>query len=500
MHARHVKPDLSPSAAKYAAFQAKDARFDGHFFVGVTSTGIYCRPICRAKLPVFQRCRFYASAAAAEQAGFRPCLLCRPELAPGLAPVDAAASLAERAARLMRDECSSAQGLPDLARRLGCTDRHLRRVFHAAYQVTPIQYLQTCRLLLAKRLLSETRWSVLDVAMAAGFSSLRRFNSVFRQRYRMAPTALRRQAPAARPEADAIALTLAYRPPYAWDQMLTFLAARAVPGVECVVGGAYRRTVRLQTPSGAVLTGWFEVTHTPQAVGLCARMSASLWPVLGTVLSRIRGLFDLDADPVRIHADLASMASLRADWPVLGLRLPGCFDPFEMAVRAVLGQQISVKAARTLAQRMVLAFGEAVSDGPEGLSHCFPSAQALLALPGDLADHLGPLGITRTRARSIRALAQDVVDGQGWSDGSAEPAAACAALMRLPGIGAWTAHYLLMRVMGWPDAFLLGDVGVRKALSPRAPRGIAALAEGWRPWRSYAMINLWQAPPGDATP
>ncbi len=486
-------------ASRYAAFKAKDARFDGHFFVGVASTGIYCRPICRAKLPLFKNCRFFASAAGAEQAGFRPCLQCRPELAPGQAPVDVASSLAVRAASLMQAECSQMQGVSELAARLGCSDRHLRRVFAQAFQVTPVQYLQTCRLLLAKRLLTETRLAVVDVAMAAGFGSLRRFNTLFQQRYRLAPTALRRQTQVVAPEAEAIVLTLAYRPPYAWDALLAFLAARAIPSVERVSDGAYERTVRIRRGEH-VWVGWMQVSHWPQRGALRVRLSMGLLPVLGAVLARVRHLFDLDADPQRIHQGLGSMSAIHADWPILGLRLPGCFDAFEMAVRAVLGQQVSVKAARTLAQRMVQAWGAAVDTGLSGLSHAFPVPETLLALPGDLADHLGPLGITAARARSIQALAQGMVAGSWLSERSRPPEEEMAVLMQVPGIGEWTANCLAMRVMAWPDAFLPTDVGVKKALAPRSPKDIAALAQAWRPWRSYATINLWQSLSDRATP
>lgn len=487
--------DSVPDHVRYAALKAKDARFDGRFFFGVSSTGIYCRPICRAKTPMAKNCRFFQTAAAAEGAGFRPCLLCRPEVAPGTAPVDVASSLARRAAQLLNEHCSSELSLPKLAQRLGCTDRHLRRVFVAAFHVTPVQYLQTCRLLLAKNLLSETRLSVLDVAMAAGFGSLRRFNALFQQRYRMAPSALRRQAATAGADAtgDTLTVSLGYRPPYAWSQMLAFLAARAIPGVEQVQDDAYMRTVRVQRDDGAAVVGWVHVSHQPQRQALRVCLSASLLPVLAPVLAKVKHLFDLDAEPLLIHEALQDMGSIHPGLPVLGLRLPGCFDVFEMLVRAVLGQQITVKAARTLAQRMVQRLGEPTVIEIPGLSHTFPHAQQLLAWSGAIADHLGPLGVTGARARTIHALAQGLVSGELLSQPGAEPEAEMLRLMAVPGIGAWTANYMAMRAMAWPDAFLPTDVGVKKALAPRTPRDIATLAEAWRPWRSYATINLWQA-------
>lgn len=479
--------------AWYAAFKAKDARFDGRFFVGVSSTGIYCRPVCRAKLPKAGNCTFHATAAAAEQAGFRPCLLCRPEIAPGHAPVDAAASLAQRAARLLEDGCGNERGIEELADRLGCSDRHLRRVFAQEYDVSPIRYLQTCRLLLAKSLLTDTRLPVIDVAMAAGFGSLRRFNALFRKQYRLAPTALRRQAAGSGGEDGGVTLTLGYRPPYQWQKMLDFLALRAVPGVETVTDGEYARTVHFVTEAQQHLYGWVRIGHRPQENALSVTVDAALLPVLSRVLARVRHLFDLYCDPGAVHETLASMNDIRPGLCVPGTRLPGCFDPFEMTVRAVLGQQITVKAAGTLAVRLVQAYGVPVRTGVDGLTHVFPSPAAIVALDGPIGDRLGPLGVTGARAGTILALAHAFVRGDIDFSHGARPEAEIRKLMALPGIGAWTAQYIAMRAMGWPDAFLHTDHGVKKALAPRSPKEILALADAWRPWRSYANINLWNS-------
>ncbi|WP_234084194.1 DNA-3-methyladenine glycosylase 2 family protein [Azonexus sp. R2A61] len=479
--------------ACYAAFKAKDVRFDGRFFVGVASTGIYCRPVCLARLPKPENCSFHPSAAAAEQAGFRPCLLCRPELAPGNAPLDAAASLAQRAARLLEDHCASEHRVDELARRLGCSDRHLRRVFAAAYHVTPIQYLQTCRLLLAKQLLTDSALPVIDVAMAAGFGSLRRFNALFARQYRMAPSALRRQAGPSGAAADAVTLALGYRPPYRWEAQLAFLAARAIPGVEQVADGEYRRAVCLPDAAGKPLSGWLRVGHRPEKRVLTVAVDAALLPVLPRVLARVRHLFDLGCDPDAVYETLAPINALRPGAVVLGTRLPGCFDPFEMAVRAVLGQQITVKAAATLATRLVAAHGIPVVTGIAGLSHVFPSPQGIVALGDGVGDALGGLGITGARARTIQALARLFADGAIDWDGGAEPAAVVETLQRVPGIGPWTAQYIALRALGWPDAFPHADYGLGQALAPRTPREILALAEAWRPWRGYATINLWHS-------
>ncbi|WP_211090162.1 DNA-3-methyladenine glycosylase 2 family protein [Pseudothauera nasutitermitis] len=479
--------------ARYAAFKAKDARFDGHFFVGVSSTGIYCRPVCRARLPRPENCTFYASAAAAEQAGFRPCLLCRPELAPGNAPVDASASLARRAARLLEDHCGSEHSVEELAHRLGCTDRHLRRVFLNEYDVSPIQYLQTCRLLLAKSLLTDTGLSVIDVAMAAGFGSLRRFNALFKKQYRLTPTALRRETARHGERGTGITLTLGYRPPYPWQQMLDFLAGRAIPGVELVRDGEYLRTVRFATEARQPVCGWIRVGHLVHKRALSVTVDAALLPVLSLVLARVRHLFDLCCDPDTVYAALAPMNAIRPGLCVHGTRLPGCFDAFEMAVRAILGQQITVKAARTLAGRIVQAHGTPLATAIEGLTHVFPSPETIAALDGPIGEHLGPLGITGARARSIQALACALAAGEIDFGHGSPPQAQIGKLMEMPGIGEWTAQYLAMRGMGWPDAFPHTDYGVKKALAPRSPAQILALAESWRPWRGYATVNLWNS-------
>ena len=474
--------------ARYAAFRSKDSRFDGQFFVGVTSTGIYCRPVCRARLPRREHCRFFATAAEAEQAGFRPCLQCRPEQAPGTAPVDAAGALARRAAVLLEERCGEGERMDELAARLGCTDRHLRRTFAEAYHVSPLQYLQTCRLLLAKSLLTDTGLSVLEVAMAAGFGSLRRFNEVFRRQYRLAPTALRKQAGADRDRGGVIAVCLGYRPPYQWARMLEFLALRAIPGVEAADGDGYRRAVRL---GGAA--GWLRVQCLPVRNALRVTVSPSLLPVLPQALARVRHLFDLCCDPAAVAEGLRSMDELRPGLCVPGARLPGCFEPFEMAVRAVLGQQITVKAARTLAGRMAQALGTPVDAGVEGLTHVFPTAEEILALEGPIEGHLGPLGVIGARARTIRALAEVFADDAAWLGFGADPKSAVRRLRALPGIGDWTAQYIAMRALGWTDAFPDTDYGVKKALEPRTQKEIRALAEQWRPWRAYATINLWNS-------
>ena len=479
--------------ACYRAVAAHDARFDGAFFIGVTSTGIYCRPVCRVKTPRRENCRFFAHASQAEGAGFRPCLRCRPELAPqtlAWSAQDASALLAQHAARLLDspdawgDEVPSVAGL---AARLGVSDRHLRRVFEAELGVSPMDWLQTRRLLAAKQLLADTRLPVAQVALAAGFASLRRFNAAFAAQYRMSPTALRRDGSEAKP-GDGIAVTLGYRPPYDVREMLQFLQQRGIAGVEQIDVAAHTvaRTLRLDDDT----RGWIACRFEPEQHRVQVRVADSLAPQLPRVIARVRAWLDLDADPAAIHAVLG------ADFPALaGLRVPGTLDGLELAVRAVLGQQVTVAAARTLTTRLVERFGTPLATPIDGLTRLFPSPAALAAASGD---ELGQLGLVRQRQAAIQALAQAVSTGQISLHAGADVQTTMDALKALPGIGAWTADYIALRALRWPDAFPSGDVALQKALSPDGQRLTARAAEGraerWRPWRAYAVIRAWHSP------
>ncbi len=479
--------------AWYAAFKSKDSRFDGRFFTGVSSTGIYCRPVCRAKLPKEENCTFYSTAAEAEQAGYRPCLLCRPELAPGTSPMDATASLVSRAARLLEENCGTGQSLEELAEKLGCTGRHLRRAFTEEYHVSPVQYMQTCRLLLAKSLLTDTNLSILDIAMASGFGSLRRFNDLFKKQYRMSPTALRKLTLGEEKRQADVTLALGYRPPYQWSCILKFLAQRAIAGVEVVDEESYMRTVRLVSGESKEVCGWIRVTNKPAQNVLNVTISSALLSVLPQILARIRCLFDLYCDPEAVSEVLSSMNDIRPGLFVPGTRVPGCFEPYEMAVRAVLGQQITVKAAGTLAARLAETYGMPIQTGIEGLTHVFPEPERMIALEGAIENHLGPLGITSARARTILELSRIFVQKKIDVNLCSQPEREMKILMDIPGIGAWTAQYIAMRAMGWPDVFLDTDYGVKKALAPSAPKEMLALAQAWHPWCSYATVNLWNS-------
>ena len=475
----------------YAAFMARDARFDGRFFVGISTTGIYCRPVCRTRQPKAENCTFYSTAAEAEQAGYRPCLLCRPELAPGTAITDATKNLACRAARMLEKDCGNKKSLDELAGRLGYTDRHLRRAFTAEYNVSPVQYLQTCRLLLAKNLLTDTNLSILDVAMASGFGSLRRFNDVFKKHYNLAPTALRKRMSEKKRTSGDITLALGYRPPYHWEEMLHFLAGRAIAGVEIVKGNEYMRTVHLENAEGKGVFGWVRVGHSATKNVINVTVDETLLPVLPQVLARIKHLFDLFCDPDAVYEKLKIMNDIRPGLCVLGTRVPGCFDAFEMVVRAVLGQQITVKAASTLAARIVERYGIPVQTGIVGLTHVFPPPENVLAMGEDITNHFGVLGVTSARSNTIYELARALTQGEINLGFCAQPEEEMKKLMKIKGIGNWTAQYIAMRSMEWPDAFLETDAGVKKALQPYTSKELLKMAEAWRPWRSYATVNLW---------
>lgn len=500
--ARMDSPDQTDEDARYRALCSHDARFDGRFFVGVTSTGIYCRPVCRVRTPRRENCRFFDLAAQAEKAGFRPCLRCRPELAPlqrHWSREDASAILIQQATRLLDDPQhwpGDAQGGPAVARlasRLGVSDRHLRRIFEAQIGVSPLQYLLTRRLLTAKQLLADTTLPITQVAQASGFASQRRFHAAFAAHYALNPTQMRRQPGTSGPagQGTPASVSLSWRPPYDAAALLGFLAERQLPGVENVQTGAglaLQRTVRMEQ-AGRIHAGWFSARFEPDAHRLRLSVSDSLHAVLPAVIWRVRALFDLDADPQAINS------VLHTDFPAAdGLRVPGAFDGFELAVRAVLGQQITVAAARTLAVRLVERLGEPIRTGDPALTLFFPTPEVLASVEASV---LGALGIVRQRQVALQALARAVLDGRLDLSVHADVHRATQSLLALPGIGPWTAQYIAMRALRWPDAWPAGDVALTKALGLPQHRGAAAQREAarmsgaWRPWRSYAVIRTW---------
>jgi AraC family transcriptional regulator of adaptative response / DNA-3-methyladenine glycosylase II len=482
--------------ACYLALKAHDARFDGCFFTAVTSTGIYCRPVCRVRTPKRENCRFFRHAAQAESAGFRPCLRCRPELAPHSVVwsiQDASYILAHQAARMLDDPEAWGDAVPSmerLAARLGVSDRHVRRIFEAQFGVSPLQYLQTRRLLAAKQLLADTGLPITQVALVSGYSSVRRFNAAFLQHYGLNPTRLRREG-AARP-AQGTAIRLGYRPPYDVQAMLGFFGTRAISGIEFVNGAALStgRTLSIES-GGRWHSGWLVGEFDQERHQVALRVSDSLHEVLPLVIHRLRAALDLDADPQAINA------VLHASFPQGdGLRVPGAMSGYELAVRAVLGQQVTVAAARTLAQRLVDRFGEPIDTPFAELRSLFPQPAVLAQATGD---GLGQLGIVKQRQAAIVAIAQAVADKRLQLHGGADVHATIEALKQLPGIGDWTAQYIAMRALRWPDAFPAGDVALHKALGVQGggspARAALTASQAWKPWRSYAVIRAWAAMP-----
>ena len=537
--------DLQPDAC-YLALKARDARFDGRFFIAVTSTGIYCRPVCKVRIPRRENCRFFGHAAQAEHAGFRPCLRCRPELAPHSVVwsiQDASYILAHQAARLLDEPeawedwaptlaasraalppkgARSALGRPGgrtgtpsvehLAARLGVSDRHVRRIFETQFGVSPVQYLQTRRLLTAKQLLADTNLPITQVALISGYASVRRFNAAFVEHYGLNPTQLRREGTGrcAEGQQQGTMVKLGYRPPYDVEAMLGFFGKRLVKGIE-FVGNSVRpepveglrqaqpdrflgRTFSVEQ-AGKTHSGWLVGEFDAPRSLVLLRVSDSLREVLPLVIRRLRASLDLDADPMAINAVLHERFP-DGD----GLRVPGAMSGYELAVRAVLGQQITVAAARTLAQRLVDRFGEPISTPFPELTRLFPAAAVLAAASGD---SLGQLGIVKQRQVAIAGIAKAVAEKRLQLHGGADVATTIAALKELPGIGDWTAQYIAMRALRWPDAFPAGDVALQKALGVQEAKNPAreaeAASQAWKPWRSYAVIRGWSAMPVVAT-
>ncbi len=478
----------------YRALTAKDARFDGVFFTGVKTTGIYCRPVCSVKTPRASSCVFFSSAAAAEAAGFRPCLRCRPELAPYALQQNLAYAVWQRIAAGALNDGDTER----LAAEVGLSSRQLRRVLLQHFGVTPVELAQTQRLLFAKKLLQETRLPMSDVAYAAGFGSIRRFNALFLVRYGMAPTSIRRAAEkSSNNDADAITLRLAYRPPFAWTEMLHYLSGRAIAGVEAVSDDgsgnlSYARSVRVDG-----INGYLRVQHLPEKHQLEVSLSTTLAHALMPLLARIRSQFDLDANPQVIAAHLATdplLAKQITKTP--GLRVPGAFDGFELAIRAVLGQQVSVAGATTLSGRLVSRFGVATVTPFAGVTHHFPTPERLAAAS---AAEIAAIGLPVARADAIRNLAQFAAQGGLEIKPGTPLPEVVAHLKTVRGIGEWTAQYIAMRALRFTDAFPAGDLGLQKAAveledgARLTEKQLLHRAANWSPWRGYAALLLWQS-------
>lgn len=488
---------MQAQAAYERARLSRDPRFDGQFFVGVKTTGIYCRPICPANSPKRENIDFFPTAAAASEAGFRPCLRCRPECAPGTPAWHGTSTTVRRGLKLIAAGALDDGNIETLADRLGVTSRHLRRLFSKHLGASPLSVAHTQRLHFAKRLIDQTDLPLSEIAIAAGYGSVRRFNDAFRKTYARSPRDIRRRGRADQPVVDSSALTvmLNYRQPYDWPRMLDFMRGRAIPGVEVVTDAEYSRTVRVGDKAGVI-----NVRHDRKAQHLLLTVRGVATSDLFGVVQRVREMFDLDA-PVRdIRAVLGKDPVLKRHlkrYP--GVRVPGAWNGFELTVRGVLGQQISVKAATTLSGRIVERYGTLLkSMSPElegdGLTHLFPEAAVLSSA------RLNNLGIVGARVATIRRIAKAVVDGTLDFDAAVDPDTFCKSLTSIRGIGDWTAQYIAMRALKAPDAFPSSDLGLLRAFDGEQgerikPAALAALSEEWRPWRAYAALLLWSCTP-----
>ena len=473
----------------YLALQSRDARFDGRFFTAVVTTGVYCRPVCPAPRPRRENVRFFPCAAAAEAAGFRPCMRCRPEASPGTPAWLGTSSTVSRAMRMISEGVLDEIGIDDLATRLGMGARHLRRLFEQHLGATPIAVAQSRRVHLAKKLIDETALPISEIAFSAGFASIRRFNDSFGKIYGRPPSDFRRNQKHTPPDQNsAIQIRLAFRPPYDWHSLIRFLGPRAIPGIEFIQDDCYRRFVAFDECAGMI-----EVRLAANSNHLLLTVPLELSKGLAQIVERVRTMFDLRADPQTIDAHLRRdplLAALVKAHP--GLRVPGAWDGFELAARAILGQQVSVKAATTLMGRLVKRYGEEMEGaGGEG-RYKFPIAERLSRARSN------DLGMPSQRAASIRKLAHAVHRGHLKLSAFMNLEEAIQKLTAIPGIGKWTAHYIAMRALGEPDAFPSTDLGLRHALegklaTPFSEEKLLAVAERWRPWRAYAVMHLWNS-------
>ena len=479
--ARMSYPSMPSPAICDRARAAQDARFDGLFFTAVRSTGIYCRPVCPAPTPKRSNVSYYPTAAAATAAGYRPCLRCRPELSPE-AHARGGDDVVQRALALIADGALQDASIETLAAQVGIGSRQLRRVFLTHTGATPIAVHTTRRLLLAKQLLTETTLPITQVALAAGFNSLRRFNAAFLDGCGMPPTAIRRQRTEA--PSGTLTLRLGYRPPLDFAAMLAFMAKRSIPGIERVSADSYERVVG---PTDA--STWIRVTAGKAKPELLLEISGTDPRAIPDIVRRVRRMFDLDANLAAVHAvlcDAPLLAKAIANRP--GLRVPCGWDGFEIAVRAVLGQQVSVAGATTLARRLVDAYGEPRLQAREGLDRAFPTPLSLRDAP------LETIGLPKSRAATLRSLATAVIEGRVAFDAGHRLDTFVERMTMLPGIGTWTAHYIAMRALGHPDAFPAGDLVLQQVLGDDkrlSERATEARSQAWRPWRAYAVLHLW---------
>ena len=475
----------------YNAFVSKDERFDGKFFAGITTTGIYCRPICKARLPKKENCVFFKTKAEAEKAGFRPCLICRPELAPEYSIVNAKKTIAEQTLSMLNQNACDENVLENISKKLGYSDRHIRRVFQEEFNVSSIEYLQTNRLLLAKKLLTDTKLSIQDVAIGSGFKSLRNFNNSFKKHYKIAPSYFRKREKQKDTTNDEIIVYLSYKPPYDWDSLLYFLKMREVKDMEIITDKTYTRAISIQGKN-ETFEGYIKVENKEDKNALKVGVSYGLIKILSVVLNKVKNLFDLTSNPEIIYDNIKSLNEIKPNLCKIGTRVPGAINVFEIAVRAVLGQLVSIKTACTLVKRFVEKFGKKINTGIDGISIAFPEPKAILDTE-NAVEEMKSTGIHYAKGNAILELAKYYNKiGNDYSQ-LADIQEEIVKLKAIKGIGNWTANYIAMRAMNYTDSFLATDYGVVKALEPIKPKEIKKISEKWSPWRSYITVNIWNS-------
>ena len=475
----------------YNAFVSKDERFDGKFFAGITTTGIYCRPICKARLPKKENCVFFKTKAEAEKAGFRPCLICRPELAPEYSIVNAKKTIAEQTLSMLNQNACDENVLENISKKLGYSDRHIRRVFQEEFNVSSIEYLQTNRLLLAKKLLTDTKLSIQDVAIGSGFKSLRNFNNSFKKHYKIAPSYFRKREKQKDTTNDEIIVYLSYKPPYDWDSLLYFLKMREVKDMEIITDKTYTRAISIQGKN-ETFEGYIKVENKEDKNALKVGVSYGLIKILSVVLNKVKNLFDLTSNPEIIYDNIKSLNEIKPNLCKIGTRVPGAINVFEIAVRAVLGQLVSIKTACTLVKRFVEKFGKKINTGIDGISIAFPEPKAILDTE-NAVEEMKSTGIHYAKGNAILELAKYYNKiGNDYSQ-LADIQEEIVKLKAIKGIGNWTANYIAMRAMNYTDSFLATDYGVVKALEPIKPKKIKKISEKWSPWRSYITVNIWNS-------
>lgn len=483
-----IKLLLNNTEACYGIFKAHDSRFDGRVFVGASSTGIYCRPVCHARMPKIDNCTFFPSASAAEAAGYRPCLRCRPELAPGSAPVDASSQKARRAAHIIDNELLTDSCITNLAESLEITDRHLRRIFKAEYGVTPVRYLQTRRLLLAKSLLTETQLPITTVAMNCGFGSIRRFNDVFKKHYRLAPTRLRKEKTDTSNDHLGISLMVGYRPPFLWDQILKCISNYQIEGVDYIKKGVYYRTIVIQE-NGKNYMGWISVANRPKKSSIVVTLSESLLPVLPKVLTRVRQVFDLDCSPMKIYDRLSSLNQFAPDICLPGTRIVGCFDPVEAGVRVLLSEDLNSQKTSQILRSFCQKYGEEANTPYPELKYYFPTAKDLASSNSKWTECLGK-DISEENLDLIVSYVKALAEDESLLNINSDPLQEIKKMQDLLGFEVATAEHIAMLLFAWPDAFYCTNKQLDNLFGDRAEEERQEILQTWKPWLSYVSTMV----------